>query len=145
MQVALILTVGLNSSLLSARNLILQGAGYITVSAFSIKEAVDRFLGGDFDLVLLDSTLPAKDKDRLTCLIRASGSRTPVVSVADQQSGEDSFADATIGTNPDKLRAGVRSALTNAMKRAAVSTPFDREKERTADTLCLTSSKVDIL
>jgi DNA-binding response OmpR family regulator len=95
------------------------------VSAFSIKEAADRFMSVDFDLVLLDSTLPAKDKDRLTSLIRASGSRTPIVSVADQQNREDSFADATVETDPDKLRAGIRRALTNtiAMKLSAVSTP----------------------
>jgi len=73
------------------------------MSAFSIREAVDRFLSGEFDLVLLDNSLPTKDRDRLTCLIRASGSRTPVVSIAPEHGYEDSFADAMVENDPNKL------------------------------------------
>jgi CheY-like chemotaxis protein len=90
---------------------ILQGAGYTTVSAFSIKEAADRFLSGDFNLVLLDNSLSAREKDRLMSLIRASGSLTPVVSIASLYGQESSFADMTVDCDPDRLRAGVRKAL----------------------------------
>jgi DNA-binding response OmpR family regulator len=123
MKPALILLVGLDSSLLGARKVILQSAGYSTMSAFSIEEAAHRFLSGDFNLVLLDSTLPIKDKDRLACLIRASGSRTPIVSVKGQSSYEEPFADATVETDPGMLRIGVRSALIDAMKLVILSTP----------------------
>jgi CheY-like chemotaxis protein len=77
MSLTLALSVGLDSLVIAARIELLLSEGYIVVSAFSLKEAVDRFLTGDFDLVLLDNSLPAKDRDRLTCLIRASGSRIP--------------------------------------------------------------------
>jgi hypothetical protein len=86
------------------------------VSAFSLKEAVDCFLTGDFDLVLLDNSLPAKDRDRLTCLIRASGSRIPVVSVATEHSHDDSFADAMLESDPNKLLVGIRGVLLKTAK-----------------------------
>jgi DNA-binding response OmpR family regulator len=107
----LILTVGLDTSLLSARNVILQSAGYTTVSAFSIQDAASSFLSGDFDLVVLDDSLPAKDSDRLTSLIRASGSRIPVIAVASQDSPLKSFADTTVEADPIKFRVGVRKVL----------------------------------
>jgi CheY-like chemotaxis protein len=108
MKPALILLVGLDSSLLGARKVILQSAGYSTMSAFSIEEAAHRFLSGDFNLVLLDSTLPIKDKDRLACLIRSSGSRTPIVSVKGQSSYEEPFAEAmalSLGVDPATLQS----------------------------------------
>ena len=74
MQATLILIVGTDSSLLRARSVILESMGYTAVPTFSIKMAADNFLTGDFDLVLLDNSLSEKDKDRLTSLIRASGS-----------------------------------------------------------------------
>jgi CheY-like chemotaxis protein len=81
------------------------------MSAYSLKEAVDRFVTGDFDLVLLDNSLPTKDRDRLTCLIRLSGSRIPVASVAPEQGRYDFFADATLESDPNKLLMGMRSVL----------------------------------
>jgi CheY-like chemotaxis protein len=71
---------------------------------------------GDFDLVLLDNSLPTKDRDRLTCLIRASGSRIPVVSVAPEYTHDDSFADAKLESDTDKLLIGIRCVLLKTAK-----------------------------
>jgi DNA-binding response OmpR family regulator len=49
--------------------------------ALSLLEAARAFQESDFNLVLLDNSFPAKDHDRLVCLIRASGSRIPIISV----------------------------------------------------------------
>jgi len=38
---------------------------------------MEQFKVGDFDLVLLGSSIPAEHKERLTGLVRTSGSRTP--------------------------------------------------------------------
>ena len=38
-----------------------------------MREALGEFMGGDFDLVLLDHSIPAEDRDRLISWIRASG------------------------------------------------------------------------
>ncbi len=119
MSLTLVLAIGLDSLSLGIRNSLLQSAGYIVVSAFSLKEAANQFLNGDFDLVLLDNSLPTKDRDRITSLIRISGSRTPVVSIASEATGpetcrDDSFVDATFDEHPDNLLRGIRSVLVKA-------------------------------
>lgn len=70
----LILSVGLDPVNLFARETVLRSAGYTVVSAMSVKEAFHLFQNGDFDLMILGKTLPAKDRERLTCLIRVSES-----------------------------------------------------------------------
>jgi len=77
MRTNVVLAVGFDLSLMRTRTLVLQSAGYIVESASSLKEAVDRFQAGDFDLVLLCHSIPMKDRDHLTCLIRATGALTP--------------------------------------------------------------------
>jgi CheY-like chemotaxis protein len=119
MSLTLVLAIGLDSLSLGIRNSLLQSAGYIVVSAFSLKEAASQFLNGDFDLVLLDKSLSTKDRDRITSLIRLSGSHTPVVSIASEAIGsenghDDSFVDATFDEHPDNLLPGIRSVLVKA-------------------------------
>jgi hypothetical protein len=58
------------------------------------------FKGGDFDLILLGN-LPVESRERLTFLVRSSGSRVPVVCI--REFGHDSFADATVRCEPDHL------------------------------------------
>ena len=82
MALTLVLSVGLDTELLSTRNFVLHSAGYIVIAAFSPKEAVDRLRDGDFDLVLLCQSIPTKEKDHLALWIRASGSRIPVISIS---------------------------------------------------------------
>ena len=119
MQLAVVLAVGFDWSLMRTRSLVLQSAGYIVESALSLKEAVDRFQAGDFDLVLLCHSIPTKDRDHLTCLIRATGSLTPVVSIARNLGECDAFVHATLEDGPNKFLAGVREVLSKAAKRTA--------------------------
>ena len=123
MPLTLVLAIGLDSLSLGIRHSLLQSAGYLVVSALSLREAANQFLNGDFDLVLLDNSLPAKDRDRMASLIRVSGSRTPVVSIGSEGSHNDSFIDATFDETPDNLLSGIRSVLikTTASPKAYVS------------------------
>jgi len=113
MPLTIVLSVGFDLSLLRARGLVLESAGYLVESASSVKEAVDRFQSGDFDLVLLCHSVPRKDRDRVTSLIRASGSRTPIVSISGNLSQCDAFATATIEDGPNFL-IGIRAVLNKA-------------------------------
>ena len=117
-----ILSVGLDPQLLGSRNLVLQSAGYIAVPAYSTREAVDCFQNGDFDLVLLCQSMPAKEQDRLTGWIRASGSRIPVVLVAGKLCQNNDFAGVTAGCEPGALLWGIREVLINAGTSALRST-----------------------
>jgi CheY-like chemotaxis protein len=113
----IVLAIGFDLSLMTIRDLVLQSAGYAVVEASSLKEAVDHFQSGDFDLVLLCHSVPAGDRERLTSLIRASGSRIPIVSIAGSLGECDAFASSTLEDGPNKFVAGIRHVLTNAMKR----------------------------
>jgi CheY-like chemotaxis protein len=96
MPLRVVLTVGFDQSLLRPRTLVLQCAGYHVESASSLKDAVDRFQSGDFDLVLLCHSVPRKDRYRLTSFLRSSGSRTPIVSFAGTLGECDAFGSATL-------------------------------------------------
>jgi CheY-like chemotaxis protein len=107
----LVLAVGRDPVLLETRGQVLQSAGYTVVLELSLKKAVAKFDEGDFDLVLMCHSIPAKDRELLTQLLRQHTSRTPIVSVAVNLCDLDSFADATIGNDPKELLVGLRELL----------------------------------
>lgn len=93
-----VLAVGVKPSILASQGAPWQLAGYHITSAGSIREAIVQFRDGDFDLILLDHSIPIESRERLTFLIRTSGSQTPVVCLTDSPCDDDSFADATLRT-----------------------------------------------
>jgi CheY-like chemotaxis protein len=118
MAITVVLGVGFDSWQLATQSAAWRAAGYIVVPAHSIREAIEHFRAGDFDLVLLGDSMSVSDKERITFLIRASGSRTPVVCVSDTYGERDSFADATLRENSRELLASMRRVM------AGKSTPF---------------------
>jgi CheY-like chemotaxis protein len=125
MPLKLILAVGKDPALLESRGSTLRNAGYIVDSECSVKQAIQRFKYGDFDLVLLCHSLPAQDRSRLISAIRAFGSLTPIVSVASLHAhAPDAFADAMVEDAPEKLLSGIMGAL---LKATALYQPRDRE------------------
>src|SRR5580658_7464926 len=110
----IVLAIGFDLSLMTIRDLVLQSAGCAVVEAFSLEEAVDHFQSGDFDLVLLCHSVPAGDRERLASLIRASGSRIPIVSIAGSLGKCDAFANSTLEDGPNAFVSGIRDALSNA-------------------------------
>ena len=120
MPLTVVLAVGLDSSLLAGQISLWQSAGYVVTSTGSIREAIGHFRYGDFDLVLLGHSISPDNRERFTLLIRASGSRTPVISITDSPKGHDSFADLTIGNQPANLLKSIREFMA---KRAGASAP----------------------
>jgi CheY-like chemotaxis protein len=118
MSVTVVLAVGLDSWKLTAQNSALRSAGYIVVSANSIPDAIDHFRAGDFDMVLLDHSISVESKEKLTLMIRASGSRTPVISIASSSVSSDSFCDKTLRNDSTAMLADVGELLA---KRAEMS------------------------
>ncbi len=117
----LILSVGLDPSILYSREAILRAEGYIVVSSTSIKEAFHLFQDGDFDLMIVDETVAAKDRERLTCLIRASGSRIPIASISSISRGGDVFPEATIPSHSADLVAEIRHLLAKRFEIASLA------------------------
>ena len=121
MSLTVVLAVGLDSSLVTNQASVWQSPGYSVTFAGSIREAISLFRDGDFDMVLLGSSIPADSRERLAFLIRASRSRNPVVRVADSSSDADTFADATIGSEPIKLLKGIGEIMAKRAKGPAAS------------------------
>jgi DNA-binding response OmpR family regulator len=111
MSLTVILAVGLDSWKLTAQSSVLRAAGYVVVSAHSIRDAIDHFKAGDFDLVLLDHSISIENKESLTFVIRASGSQTPVVSVAHSSGDCLSVVDATLKDDTVAMLTGMRGLL----------------------------------
>ncbi len=126
MPVTLILSVSGYSSALETRNMVLQAAGYTVVPAQSIEEALDQFLTGDFDLVLLDYDFPPSDREYLTSSIRATGSHIPIVSVAPDCCGDDPFVDKVVASDPEMLLEGMREVLLDSENASGVNNYFRR-------------------
>jgi len=115
MPIKLILAVGREPALLEYRSQILRRAGYIVDSEYSVKDAINRFKHGDFDLVLLCHSIPVQERNRLISSIRAFGSLTPIVAVAHLHArAPDAFADAMVEDAPEKLLSGIEGALLKA-------------------------------
>ena len=125
MPTTVVLAVCLDSLVPGPQDSAWRSAGYFFIPANSIKEAISHFKAGDFDLVLLGHTIPAEARERLTFLIRATGSNVPVVSMAGLSDHNDSFVDATQGADPGILLAGMENLLANkARMRTAPALQF---------------------
>jgi CheY-like chemotaxis protein len=116
MSLTIILSVGENRTLLETRNMVLRATGYIVESARSLTQAIDQCLAREFDVVIMCHSLSSKDRDCLTCWIRASGSLTAVVSVYRNLGQSDDFADASVGNEPEKFLSGIQDVLTEAVR-----------------------------
>jgi DNA-binding NtrC family response regulator len=116
MSLTVVLAVGLDPSLLASQSPVWQSAGFIVTSTGSIREAIGHIRDGDFDLVLIGHSIPTDSRERLTFLIRAIGSRTPVVSITDSSIGGDSFVDATIRNEPSKLLQSIGELMAERAK-----------------------------
>jgi DNA-binding NarL/FixJ family response regulator len=110
MSFTVILALGLDS-LVAGQRSAWQSAGHFVTPVKSINEAIAQLREGDFDLVLLGHSIPTDRRERFAFLIRASGSRAPVVSVTDSSTECDSFADATIRNDPASMLKSIRELM----------------------------------
>jgi CheY-like chemotaxis protein len=111
MRHTLVLIVGRDRILAETRSKVLQQAGYTVECAFSLKQAIEKFLAGDFDIVLLCHSISAEGRERVARRLREYTSRTPIVTVAAFMGQHDPFADATIDNDPAELITGLQEIV----------------------------------
>ena len=111
MPLTVVLAVGLDSWLLAAHIRDWRSAGYFVVSAYSVGEAINLFNDGDFDLVVLGDSVSIENRQRLTSMIRASGSQTPMACIGDSSAAHKSLSDARLKNASSTLVAGLRELL----------------------------------
>jgi len=106
-----VLMVGHDRVLAVTRSQVLRSAGYIVVTAFTPRQAIDEFVRGDFDLVLLCHSIAGDAREQLVTALREHTSRTPIVSVASFDGHFDGFSDATVENDPHSLINSLREVL----------------------------------
>jgi hypothetical protein len=116
MSTMVVLAVGLDGSFLKSQLSDCQSTNFCIRSVGSIREAIVHLREGDFDLVLLGRSIPSDNKERLTFLIRASGSRVPVVCLADSSCGSDNFVGPAINDESIKILDGIKEMVANRAK-----------------------------
>ncbi len=126
MPLTVVLAVDFDSSLLATKSPVWESAGYVVTAAGSIAEAGARFQDGDFDLVLLGHSIPVESRKRFTSLIRATGSKIPVVYVSQSPSDRDLYADATIRDEPIGLLRGIREIMASRASAPAANRAVTR-------------------
>jgi hypothetical protein len=119
-----VLAVGLDPRLLATHTRVWRTEGYFVESAHSVGEAFDLFNGGDFDLVVLGDSISVDSREKLTCLIRASGSQTPVAFIGNSSRDSDWFADSTLKNESRSLLKGLRGLLAEKAEMRGAPTAF---------------------
>jgi CheY-like chemotaxis protein len=126
MSLRAILSVGEDRILLETRHIFLRAAGYIVVSTRSLKEAIEYSLGGDFDVVILCHSIASKNRDCLTCWIRASGAPTPVVSISAERDQRGDLTDGNLEHELKKLFSSVEYVSREAARTSSRTTNPDQ-------------------
>ena len=116
MPLTVVLAVGMDSLFISTSRPVLQSAGYVVISTRTVKEAMDQFKVGDFDLVFLDDSITTEDRTILTVMVRLFGSRTPIVCGDGFVSDGELFADGRMEGLDNVLAMGF-GALISEMAR----------------------------
>ena len=120
MHLNVVLAVGLEPLLLGTQSAEWNSAGYLVQSAGSIREAINHFKVGDFDLVLLGNPISAENRERLTLLICATGAQTPVVLMESRSADLDSLADATLKNDSSEILTGLGELMGKTQKLGAM-------------------------
>lgn len=78
----LVLSAGTDPALLNSRNAVLLHLGCTLRSVRSASEVIRELFDGDFDLVVLCHTIPARDREKVVEAARHCRPSTPVIVVA---------------------------------------------------------------
>lgn len=137
-----ILAVGRDPMVLSSRCSVLRSADYIVQAAASIAEAIDRSSGTDFDLVLLCHSIPVEDRERLIGVLRSSGSRIRIYTVAPATTHlQADSSDGVLSSLPTELLAELEAALRVWLDRTAVARKAEHASQSRTDSVHHASSR----
>lgn len=120
MQPARILSIGVDSDLLSTRNLVLRKAGYLVASATDLQRARQLLQRAWFDLVILCHAIPKEKREEAVEEIRRVQPKTSVIALRAGGEELNAAVDATIESyNPESLLESLADILSHAPQAAA--------------------------
>ena len=109
-----VLSAGHDHTLLAIRNMVLGQSGYRVVSAATAAEFVERFFGGDFDLVILCHTIPEDERHRMADIVHKQSPSTPVIVLSDGLTDHSPYATATVAADVRDLLQALPAVLATA-------------------------------
>jgi CheY-like chemotaxis protein len=116
----LVLSVGNDSTLLAIRKLMLADAGYTVVSALGAQEFVNKLFDGDFDVVVLCTSLAPVERRKMAAVVRQHRPSTRIFALSADGDGKCDGADSTIcGDTADLVRALAALGPTTATQEGA--------------------------
>lgn len=118
-----VLVVGRDRLAVEKHSRVLRSAGYIVVSSGWPELAINQFLVGDFDLVILCDCLHPEERNRLCSQLRRHTSHTPIVSIARHAGDRDPYVDATVESDPAQFVAGLREFVNGNESHGNLSPP----------------------
>jgi DNA-binding NtrC family response regulator len=130
MPITVVLAIGLDQASLDAQRIALRSGGYFVSTFSSIGAAMEQFQEGDYDLVLIGKSIPAESRERLTMMIRATGSSVPVVCLADSPSYLDALESVAAQTGARGVLRNIADLVANQKKPVARAALRDSERLR---------------
>ena len=121
----------------------LTAEGYTTTTVADGVSALDLALSGDFDLVVLDINLPAKNGYEVLEEMRSSGSRLPVIVLTARDSVTDTVS-ALEGGADDYMAKPFRFAELLARVRLRLRVPSDNPTGHASDVLEAGGVRLDL-
>ena len=118
-----VLMVGRNPLSVETHSRVLRSAGYTVISSVWPELAINQFLVGDFDLVILCDCLHTEERNRLCRRFRQHTSRTPIISIALHPGLRDPYLDATLEGDPAQLIAGLHELVNGNGDQGNVTRP----------------------
>lgn len=115
-----ILYVGRDHALVHSRRLILEQAGYAVDLCDNTEDFVRKFLGGDYELVLLCNSLRDGERERLTSLVHRFSRSTRVLLVCSRADEADHAAERACTGEPRVILDQVAVALQQAAEKRSV-------------------------
>lgn len=106
-----VLIVGRDPLSVETHSRVLRSAGYTVISSVWPELAINQFLVGDFDLVILCDCLQTEERNRLRRRLRQHTSRTPIVSIARAAGSRNPYIDATFESDPAQRLAGIHELV----------------------------------
>jgi DNA-binding NtrC family response regulator len=120
MQPARILSIGVDSDLLSTRNLVLRRAGYHVASATNLQRATRLLQRVWFDMVILCHAIPKDQREEAVGKIKSVQPNASVIALQAGGEGLDTPVDATIESyNPETLLQSLADILNHSSQAAA--------------------------
>jgi hypothetical protein len=112
-----ILYAGRDPVLLVVRRLLLEYADYIVTTAATYSAFVKEFHGGDFDGVVLCSSIADSERRRMASVVQQRSPSIPVIVISETSFGHQDYGTVTVDAQPESLLNALADVLKGRHRR----------------------------